>query len=115
MISSVTVTYNPDIDCFKAQLQSLQYQLDDCVIVDNGSKNVAEIEGLCQQYQYDLIKLNTNRGLSYAQNIGIEDAISRGANYLLLLDQDSVLGEDFIMAMSKMRSEEHTSELQSPS
>lgn len=102
MISSVTVTYNPDIDCFKAQLQSLQHQLDNCVIVDNGSKNVDEIESLCQQFQYDLIKLNTNRGLSYAQNIGIEDAISHGANYLLLLDQDSVLGDDFIMAMSKI-------------
>lgn len=102
MISSVTVTYNPDIDCFKAQLQSLHHQLDNCVIVDNGSKNVVEIESLCQQFQYDLIKLNTNRGLSYAQNIGIENAISRGADYLLLLDQDSVLGANFISAMSQI-------------
>ncbi|HDR2409659.1 MULTISPECIES: rhamnosyltransferase [Enterobacter] len=102
MISSVTVTYNPDLDCFKAQLQSLQQQLDHCVVVDNGSKNVADIEDLCQQFKYDLIKLDTNRGLSYAQNIGIENAISRGAEYLLLLDQDSVLGANFISAMSKM-------------
>ena len=105
MISSVTVTYNPDIDCFKAQLQSLQQQLDNCVIVDNGSKNVADIESLCQQFQYDLIKLDTNRGLSYAQNLGIENAMSRGAEYLLLLDQDSVLGANFISAMSKVYSQ----------
>uniref|UniRef100_UPI002A82DA18 rhamnosyltransferase n=1 Tax=Enterobacter bugandensis TaxID=881260 RepID=UPI002A82DA18 len=96
------VTYNPDLYCFKAQLQSLQQQLDHCVVVDNGSKNVADIEDLCQQFKYDLIKLDTNRGLSYAQNIGIENAISRGAEYLLLLDQDSVLGANFISAMSKM-------------
>ncbi|CZV62296.1 rhamnosyltransferase [Enterobacter cloacae] len=102
MISSVTVTYNPDLDCFKAQLQSLQQQLDHCVIVDNGSKNIAGIEILCQLFQYDLIKLDTNRGLSCAQNIGIENAISRGADYLLLLDQDSVLGTNFISAMSKV-------------
>lgn len=102
MISSVTVTYNPDLDCFKAQLQSLQQQLDHCVIVDNGSKNVADIEILCQHFQYDLIKLDTNRGLSCAQNIGIENAISHGAEYLLLLDQDSVLGANFISAMSRV-------------
>lgn len=102
MISSVTVTYNPDLDCFKAQLQSLQQQLDHCVVVDNGSKNVADIENLCQLFKFDLIKLDTNRGLSCAQNIGIENAISHGAEYLLLLDQDSVLGANFISAMSKV-------------
>lgn len=102
MISSVAVTYNPDIECFKAQLQSLQHQLDNCVIVDNASKNVDEVESLCREFQYDLIKLDTNHGLSYAQNIGIENAISRGADYLLLLDQDSVLGANFISAMSKV-------------
>lgn len=102
MISSVTVTYNPDLDCFKAQLQSLQQQLDHCVVVDNGSKNVADIETLCQLFKFDLIKLDTNRGLSCAQNIGIENAISQGADFLLLLDQDSVLGANFISAMSKV-------------
>lgn len=105
MICSVTVTYNPDLECFEAQLQSLLHQLDNCVIVDNGSTNVNEIEGLCKKFQYDLIKLNTNRGLSFAQNIGIEQAISFGAKHLLLLDQDSVLGENFISAMSKVYSE----------
>ena len=102
MISSVTVTYNPEIECLNAQLQSLQHQLDHCVIVDNGSKNIEEIERLCRLFQYNLIKLDSNQGLSYAQNIGIENAISRGTEYLLLLDQDSVLGDNFINAMSRV-------------
>lgn len=105
MISSVTVTYNPDIECLKAQFYSLQKQLDYCVIVDNGSNNIEEIEKICDFFKFVIIKLDSNKGLSFAQNIGIEYAISQGAEYLLLLDQDSVLGDDFINAMARVYSQ----------
>lgn len=96
MNSSVTVTYNPDMKCLKKQLQSLQKQLDYCVLVDNGSKNVNEVEVLIESFGYVLIKLNSNHGLAYAQNIGIENVIQNNSDYILLLDQDSILDDGFI-------------------
>lgn len=102
MISSVTVTFNPDILCLEKQFLSLQGQIDSAVIIDNGSRNYEEIKDLAEKFNFVLISFPENMGLSHAQNIGIENAISRGAEYLLLLDQDSVLGTNFISAMSKM-------------
>lgn len=102
MISSVTVTFNPDIICLEKQFLSLQDQIDDAVIVDNGSQNFNDVKALANRFDFVLISLPVNMGLSHAQNIGIENSLSRGANYLLLLDQDSVLGTNFISAMSKV-------------
>ncbi|WP_313107386.1 glycosyltransferase family 2 protein [Pseudescherichia vulneris] len=97
MISSVTVTYNPDIACLRNQLQSLMGQVDCCIIVDNGSLNIIEIEGLYKEFSFDLIRLEKNFGLACAQNVGINHAVeTKGADYLLLLDQDSILEPDFI-------------------
>lgn len=98
--SSVTVTYNPDIRCLQKQFSSLKDQLDSCVIVDNGSQNISEIEELVSSFEFKFIKLEKNFGLAYAQNLGIESAISQGADHLLLLDQDSILSPGFITAMS---------------
>lgn len=96
---SITVTYNPDISCLNSQLHSLRNEVDSSIIVDNGSKNIDEIEQLVSHFNIQLIKLDRNMGLSHAQNIGVENAISLGAKYLLLLDQDSILNEGFISSM----------------
>lgn len=97
---SVTVTYNPDISCLQKQFDSLKEQLDSCVIVDNGSGNITKIEELVRLFEFEFIKLENNLGLAYAQNLGIESAISQGADHILLLDQDSILSPDFINAIS---------------
>lgn len=99
MITSITVTYNPDVECLRRQLSSLEGQVDSSIIIDNGSINVEEIESLSCQFEAKFLKLEKNMGLAYAQNIGIESAIETGANYLLLLDQDSILGKEFIKNM----------------
>ncbi|HFL9121696.1 TPA: glycosyltransferase, partial [Escherichia coli] len=93
MISSITVTYNPDIECLRQQLLSVRKQVDLCVIVDNGSNNIIEIKNLNHEFDFHLIQFNENYGLAYAQNKGIEYAMSLGTQYLLLLDQDSILKE----------------------
>ncbi|EEZ4381539.1 glycosyltransferase family 2 protein [Escherichia whittamii] len=95
MISSITVTYNPDIECLRQQLLSVCKQVDLCVIVDNGSNNIIEIKNLNHEFDFYLIQFNENYGLAYAQNRGIEYAMSLGTQYLLLLDQDSILKDKF--------------------
>ena len=42
------------------------------------------------------IPLHANKGIAYAQNIGIKWAKENGYNYVLLLDQDSKLDEGFV-------------------
>ncbi|EIJ9081489.1 glycosyltransferase family 2 protein [Citrobacter freundii] len=102
MNSSVTVTYNPDIECLKKQLQSLANQVDFCTVVDNGSSNIDEIEAMLTYLQFDLVKLDKNYGLAYAQNYGIKLAIEKGALYLLLLDQDSILDNGFVNSLKSI-------------
>lgn len=98
-ISSVTITYNPEIDLLVEQLNSLKDQVDLLIIVDNGSKNSSHIDSIVKNYQAIFIKLDINKGLSYAQNIGISRAIDDGSQYVLLLDQDSVLQNNFVKNM----------------
>jgi len=101
--SSITVTFNPDIECLKLQFDSIKrQQIDICIIVDNGSHNVSEIEDLTQQFNFTFIKLGTNYGLAYAQNVGIESAIFHDAKYILLLDQDSILKEKFVENLKRV-------------
>ena len=105
MISSITVTFNPDILCLEKQFLSLNGQLKEIIVVDNGSENHSEIKELANKFNCSLISLPANMGLSHAQNIGIQQAISQGSDYLLLLDQDSVLGDNFITAMAEVYSQ----------
>lgn len=105
MISSITVTFNPDILCLEKQFLSLNGQLKEIIVVDNGSENHSEIKKLANKFNCSLISLPANMGLSHAQNIGIQQAISQGSDYLLLLDQDSVLGDNFITAMAEVYSQ----------
>jgi rhamnosyltransferase len=91
---AVIVTYNPDIDIITQMLTSLSYQCH-AVIVDNGSNEslVSSLETLrLESNSLDLICLGENMGIAYAQNKGIDRAISTHptVSYTLLLDHDSI-------------------------
>lgn len=53
------------------------------IVVDNSC------DTLIGDHSFMYIPLNSNRGIGYAQNIGIKCAIEKGANYILFFDQDS--------------------------
>ena len=91
MISSITVTYQPDMELLRRQLGCLHSQVQQIIVIDNGTtkvsqdeikKTVAELGGL-------VIFVGFNSGIAHAQNVGIQEARSRGAEMLLMLDQDS--------------------------
>ena len=90
-LACVTITYNPDMDVLRLQLQALPH---DCLkfIVDNGSSNQKEIQNLERTDQsISLICHKENLGLAEALNRGVKAATtSPGIDYVLLLDQDSV-------------------------
>lgn len=97
-VSSITVAFNPNPERFAAQLSALLDQVDQIIVVDNGSQpSVADILQQLSRAQPDfkgsrvkLIPLQDNQGVARGFNIGAREARSHGADFVLLLDHDSV-------------------------
>lgn len=93
-VCGVIVTYNPDKQALDLLLQAVRPQLRDLVVVDNGSR--FDFTELLARSPADLIELGDNYGIARAQNVGIARARDLGADYVLLLDQDSVPAPDMV-------------------
>lgn len=91
-IVAVTVTYNID-QSFAASLQSYLHQVALVVIVDNSTETEAQsrVSAIAQGHpeQIALIQNGHNLGLAKAQNLGIRRALDEGAEWILLMDDDS--------------------------
>ncbi len=90
----IIVTFNPDIQLFNKVLNSIYSNTSYINIIDNGSCNINEIQELSTDF--NLISLDENLGVAAAQNIGIKSALSQGADYIWLSDQDTLYSVDFI-------------------
>jgi rhamnosyltransferase len=100
-VCAVLVTYNPDPSMLEAVIQAAVEQVDELLILDNGSDPGAQAEVLAAAQKWGasapdtaLVTARTlgqNRGLAVAFNEAIDFARSRGHEFLLLLDHDSVL------------------------
>lgn len=96
------VTYNPDLERLKENIDSIYNQISKLVIFDNGSNNYDEIFELSNTYAHiKLIKSDANKGLAYGLNVICADAYYKNADWILLLDQDSVSDEKCILEYSK--------------
>lgn len=85
------VTYNPDLVRLKLNLSAIINQVDEVVIVDNGSKNKEEIISLAEGYANVTVTGNkNNRGIAAALNQIGDIAVAKRYDYFLTLDQDSV-------------------------
>jgi rhamnosyltransferase len=93
-VSAVLVSYNPDLKTLCAAIEAILLQVSAVFIVDNASANfsVAWLEKFTNETttKLHLLPQKENLGIAAAQNIGIEQAMQLGANFVLLLDQDSV-------------------------
>lgn len=97
-IVAVAVTHRPVPELFGRCMGACRPQVDELLIVDNGS-SAAAVEALRAQAQAlgcVLLPLDTNLGIAAAQNRGIAWARERGASHVLLLDQDSVPAPDMV-------------------
>jgi rhamnosyltransferase len=91
-IGAVLVSFHPDPD-LPARINRIMGEVGALVIVDNGSGEAAlrMLQGLSEDSRISLELNRKNLGVARALNIGIERARSLGYEWLLLLDQDSVL------------------------
>ncbi|OMD06723.1 glycosyltransferase family 2 protein [Paenibacillus odorifer] len=96
------VTYNPDINRLVENINSILSQVDTLILVDNASNNMSEIEHAIRDLsKIVLLKNDTNRGIAAALNQIVRFSASNYSEWVLLLDQDSVVPEGIIEHFSK--------------
>jgi len=99
-IDVVLVTFNPNIDMLIKCIRSLELQVRKIWVVDNYSTECdVQIDLIDVSNKIQLISLSENKGIAYAQNIGIKQSLAGGGDYILLSDQDTVYPEQFVKQM----------------
>ena len=115
LIVAVVVTYQPEMAILFQLLCALVPQVSFVVIVDNGSLAGIEqgfSEGLPERLhgKVAVVPLEENQGIATAQNIGIAWAKKRGADYVVLSDQDSIphdaMVRELLFAAERLRRQE---------
>lgn len=93
------VLYNPDIKRLQENLTAVALQVDRIVLIDNSSANIDTIESILSLYNSAiLIKNHDNLGIAKALNQICEYADRNNYEWVLSLDQDSVLKPGLIDA-----------------
>lgn len=89
-VTAVVVTYHPHASVLRQQLACLVAQVGQVVVVDNTPTEHAAGGPWPQWPQVLWLPLRRNAGLAAAQNLGLQEARRLGAEFVLLLDQDSL-------------------------
>lgn len=85
------VTFNPDLERLKENIDSICNQVDKVYICDNGSNNAISLKKLAGKYEcVQVIWNKKNDGIAAALNKIAKTAKKSNYSYLLTLDQDSV-------------------------
>lgn len=86
------------LDCLKS-LEGIDYPNCQIILVDNGSKD-GSVAAIREVYPHlAIIENKTNLGFTEANNIGMRQALLQGANYVLLLNNDTVVDSRFISTL----------------
>ena len=101
MTASITVVYEPPPERLLAQLRAIAPQVDLCILVNNGDAKVLDeiVSRVPDSAAIRVLHLGANLGVAAALNRGLDVAAQAGAEWALLLDQDSIPGEDFVAAL----------------
>jgi len=90
--------FNDTRECL-GSLKQIDYSNYEIMVVDNGSTDGSR-EMIGRDFPYvKLIKNNENLGFAKGNNIGIEEAMKRGTDYILLLNNDVVVDPRFLIEL----------------
>ncbi len=102
MIWAGVVLYNPTLDRFIQNMEIVIDKVDGIIIYDNGS------DLSVKKYIKSIITKNViflgdgnNKGIAFALNEIMKTAKDKGADWVITLDQDSIISEDFISHLRK--------------
>ncbi len=94
-------SYEVTRDCLLS-LRKLEYSNLEVLLVDNGSSDSSG-EHLAREFsELRFIRNDTNLGFAGGNNTGIRDALSRGPDYLLLLNNDTVVAPSFLRELVRV-------------
>jgi rhamnosyltransferase len=89
----VIVSYHPNVERLAELCRTLIASSAEIVVVDNSE--VAATADLLPR-ACTLVALRENTGIAFAQNVGIKAAIAKGADVIVLFDQDSRPNDDLL-------------------
>lgn len=93
--------YEDTMDCIKS-LEDIKYDNYNIVVVDNNSPDGSyEKLKLNLEGKHTLIRAKENGGFAKGNNIGIKYALDKGAEYILLLNNDTLVHKDFLKELIK--------------
>ncbi|MGX5376812.1 hypothetical protein ACWCL1_00865 [Ligilactobacillus sp. LYQ135] len=95
MYGIVIVAYNPDIEEFNPKIQKFTQDENAMIVIVNNGTKLPEIESKNIIYR----NLGENKGIAYAQNVGIDVLIKQNIKLAFLLDQDSTLSQEYFKKM----------------
>jgi rhamnosyltransferase len=102
-IAAVILTYRPNQSILRKAVASLCSQVDQILIVDNGSRwdagALLEVLTEGDKKKIEFIWLENNTGVGAGHNRGIQWARARGFTHVLILDHDSVPRPDMVQHM----------------
>ncbi len=100
-IAIIVLNYNSredTLDCLRS-LELLTYSRAYTIVVDNDSSD-GSVESIRSQFpQIKLIETGANLGFTGGNNIGIRHALEAGADFVMLLNNDTIVAPDLIDQM----------------
>ncbi len=94
------VTYNPETELLRKNIEALKDQVSEILIVDNNSQNVSDVNDLADDYGIHVITNYENNGLAPALNQILEYAKENEYPWYLSMDQDSIVSGNLIEGFS---------------
>lgn len=102
-VAVVTVNYNTadDTKIFLSSLEKVKTSGISLltIVIDNGSKDVLHIE---KKENRELIRIENNTGFAGGYNTGMKRALAEGAEYVLIVNNDTLLDQDMILEMLRV-------------
>lgn len=103
-ITIILLNYNNYSDTYKCvdSLKQVNYPNYEILIVDNRSTNdsITKLKEI-ESPTVHIVDSGKNGGFAYGNNVGIKLALENGADYILLLNNDTLVEPDFLTAMVK--------------
>lgn len=94
-------SYQVTLECLLS-LRKIDYRNFEVIVVDNGSVDSSADQLLASAPEIRLIKTGANLGFAGGNNAGMRNALARGADYVLLLNNDTVVAQDFLTQMMRV-------------
>lgn len=108
-IGIILVNYNGAADTLQCidSLKRMTYSNYRIIVADNGSSDnsLKILYEKKEETDFELLELAENRGFSAGNNAGIRLALELGAEYILLLNNDTLVDRDFLKRLMEAKTD----------